>query len=73
MHHEEEVRLIAYEIWEQKGRPDGQDLEHWLRAEAIWEERQMYPSEETAGKPIVKKVRRTTVTKRRTTSRRSPK
>jgi Protein of unknown function (DUF2934) len=24
----------AYYIWEQMGRPDGQALEHWLRAEA---------------------------------------
>jgi len=24
----------AYLIWEQMGRPDGQALEHWLRAEA---------------------------------------
>lgn len=25
----------AYEIWEQEGRPDGRDLEHWLRAESV--------------------------------------
>jgi len=24
----------AYLIWEQMGRPEGQALEHWLRAEA---------------------------------------
>jgi hypothetical protein len=23
----------AYEIWEQNGKPDGNDLEHWLQAE----------------------------------------
>lgn len=31
---EERIRQRAYEIWEQEGRPDGRDREHWLRAEA---------------------------------------
>jgi hypothetical protein len=73
MHHENEVRLIAYELWENDGRPDGRDLDHWLQAEAIWAERQLPQLEETASKPSVKKARRTTTTKRRTTSRRPPK
>jgi len=73
MHHEEDVRLIAYEIWEQEGRPDGQDMEHWLRAEAIWAERQLPQIGETAVKSAPKKARRTTTTKRRTTSRKPAK
>lgn len=73
MHHEDEVKLIAYELWEQEGRPDGQDMEHWLRAEAIWAERQLPQVEEVARKPAVKKTRRATTTKRRTTARRSTK
>lgn len=24
----------AYGIWEQEGRPEGREMEHWLRAEA---------------------------------------
>jgi hypothetical protein len=28
------VRRRAYEIYEQSGRPDGRDREHWLQAEA---------------------------------------
>jgi len=28
------IRERAYAIWEQEGRPDGKDLDHWLRAEA---------------------------------------
>jgi hypothetical protein len=40
MGREDEVRLIAYGIWEQEGSYDGHDVEHWLRAEAIWEEKQ---------------------------------
>jgi hypothetical protein len=40
MYHDEEIRLIAYRIWEEEGHPQGLDLEHWFKAEAIWEERQ---------------------------------
>lgn len=29
---EETIRLTAYRIWEQQGRPDGQDFVHWLQA-----------------------------------------
>lgn len=28
------VQERAYEIWEAEGRPEGRDMEHWLRAEA---------------------------------------
>ncbi len=27
------IRLKAYELWEQSGRPPGLELEHWLLAE----------------------------------------
>ena len=30
---EEAIRERAYAIWEGEGRPDGKDLDHWLRAE----------------------------------------
>jgi hypothetical protein len=36
---EDEIRLIAYHIWEEEGRQDGRDLEHWFRAEALWEKK----------------------------------
>jgi hypothetical protein len=29
----EKMRNRAYQIWENKGRPHGRDLEHWLEAE----------------------------------------
>ena len=29
----EEIGARAYEIWEKDGRPPGQELEYWLRAE----------------------------------------
>ncbi len=38
MNREDRVRLIAYHIWEEEGHPQGHDLDHWLRAEAIWQE-----------------------------------
>jgi DUF2934 family protein len=29
-----EIGLLAYQLWEQAGRPSGQDLDFWLRAES---------------------------------------
>ena len=40
MHHDDEVRQIAYKIWEDEGHPQGRDQEHWFKAEAVWQERQ---------------------------------
>jgi len=31
---EKAIRERAYQIWEVEGRPDGTELDHWLRAEA---------------------------------------
>jgi hypothetical protein len=30
----EQIRVRAYELYEQRGREDGRDLEDWLRAES---------------------------------------
>jgi hypothetical protein len=35
MEREEEVRSLAYTIWQEEGCPDGRHVEHWLKAEAI--------------------------------------
>ncbi len=35
MANEEQVRQLAYELWEQAGRPHGLDLQHWFEAEVI--------------------------------------
>jgi hypothetical protein len=32
--HDARVRARACEIWEQTGRPENKDVEHWLQAEA---------------------------------------
>lgn len=37
---EEWITKRAYDLWEQAGRPDGQDHEHWAQASAEWESSQ---------------------------------
>jgi chromosome segregation ATPase len=68
---DEEIRIIAYHLWRDEGCPDGRHTEHWLRAEAIWQEQQkkaqlsqasvVKPKSATKKKPARKKptVRRT--------------
>jgi hypothetical protein len=36
----DEVRMIAYNLWEREGCVNGKDCEHWFRAEAIWKDQQ---------------------------------
>ncbi len=31
---DDEIAALAYEIWEQAGRPDGRSSEHWREAES---------------------------------------
>jgi hypothetical protein len=40
---QDEVKLIAFRIWQDDGCCDGRDMEHWLRAEAVWEQQQRKP------------------------------
>jgi hypothetical protein len=37
---EEQIRDLAYTIWEQEGRPQGKDIKHYYRAKKILEERE---------------------------------
>ena len=32
MHNEERIRQRAYELWEQEGKPEGREGEHWKQA-----------------------------------------
>ena len=34
---EDEIKIIAYRIWEEEGYRHGHDVEHWFKAEIIWE------------------------------------
>ena len=40
MGREDEIRIIAYRIWEEEDCCDGRHCEHWLKAEVIWEKKQ---------------------------------
>ena len=37
---EEQVRQLAYTIWEQEGRLDGKDVEYYFRAKQVLEEQE---------------------------------
>lgn len=50
MGREDEIKLIAYCIWEEEGYPDGRDYEHWTRAEAICDEKQKSKTEAKSSK-----------------------
>lgn len=47
---DEWITSRAYELWEQAGRPDGQDHEHWAQASSEWESRQA-PSNSAENSP----------------------
>ncbi len=34
---EEEIRQLAYRLWEEEGHPQGKDVEHYFRAKYILE------------------------------------
>jgi Protein of unknown function (DUF2934) len=37
---EEEIKKLAHEIWEQEGRPEGKDVEHYFSAKKQLEEQE---------------------------------
>lgn len=63
---DEEIRLIAYKLWQDEGCPDGRHSEHWVKAQAIWQERQL-PAEPME-QPELKRKR---TTKRKTVGKKS--
>jgi hypothetical protein len=56
MGREDEIRLIAYQIWEEEGCLVGRDCEHWFRAETIWEEQKQQAAASSA-RTVVKPVK----------------
>lgn len=56
MPREDEIRLIAYNIWEQEGCINDRDCDHWYKAETIWEQQQ---EQMPAVKSTVRKSRKT--------------
>jgi len=53
---EDEIRLIAYRIWQEEGCVDGLDCEHWFKAETVWQQNQkksIVESTKTESKQVV--------------------
>ncbi len=50
---EEQIKQLAYALWEQEGRPDGKDLEHYLTATRILEEQEAAQRRASAPQPAV--------------------
>lgn len=36
---ENEIRMMAYYLWEREGCHHGHDRDHWIQAESIWNEK----------------------------------
>ena len=47
---DEEIRQLAYQLWQQAGCPEGDGVQNWLNAEAIWLEQHCAPSQAKAAK-----------------------
>jgi hypothetical protein len=57
---DEQIRKLAYRIWQEEGRPYGHEVQHWLKAEAMWMEEHRPKSIPKQGKPLKRtKSRRT--------------
>lgn len=68
MEREDEIKLIAYNIWEEEGCTDGNDCEHWYRAETIWEQQQQPAAEgikAEAKQPVKRSTRTAAAAKRK--------
>ncbi|HEY7168919.1 MAG TPA: DUF2934 domain-containing protein [Candidatus Binatia bacterium] len=37
MEREQEIRVIAYHLWENEGCPEGREVAHWVEAELLWQ------------------------------------
>ena len=52
---DEQIRALAYAIWEEEGRPDGNDIEHYLKAKKLLEERETKRVFESKSQPPIAK------------------
>ena len=55
---EQQIKELAYAIWEEEGCPEGKDVEHYFRAKKILEKRQASSLIELTTSPISKLPRR---------------
>lgn len=42
---DDEIRQLAYRLWQEAGCPEGNEVENWLHAEAIWMDQHRVPSQ----------------------------
>ncbi len=49
---EQNIKDLAYAIWEEEGRPEGKDVEHYFRARRILEQRQASSLSELTKSPM---------------------
>jgi Protein of unknown function (DUF2934) len=49
---DEETRQLAYRIWQEEGCPHGQEVQHWLKAESIWQEKRRPKSKPKQTEPL---------------------
>ncbi len=51
MNRDEEIRQVAYKLWQEEGYPHGYEVQHWLKAETIWLEEHRPKSKSKQSKP----------------------
>ena len=62
---DEAIRQLAYRLWQEAGCPEGSEVQHWLKAEAIWLDENHAPSEVKRAKAAkARKPRKPRVTDR---------
>jgi len=52
---EEQIRQLAHSLWEQDGRPEGKDVEHYLAAKQILEKQEAAQKPARARRPAAPK------------------
>ncbi len=50
---DQEIRQLAYRIWQEEGCPIGSDERHWLKAQDIWQ--QTHPAKKSRSQPAATK------------------
>lgn len=62
---DEQIRELAYRIWQEEGYPQGYEVQHWLKAETIWLKEHRAKSTPTKPRPLKRtKSRKTTAAER---------
>ena len=63
LNRDQEIRQLAYRLWQEAGCPDGNETQHWLKAETIWlEEHRSQSGGKQSRSPKARKPRKTRVT-----------